>query len=166
MLFSNFWLYQKLSLGIQIIGQCIYLDNNNIIKNDGSLVRPNQKLAKSLIKNCPQWLQYHVFNKNETVFDIYPQHVIFFFCFLKHHINAQYKVLIDLTGVDYPSRGLSQLWRNLISPDMGRCVLASLLLRSNPFRLLRMEKDASDASDADKSSICQPHNHIKLFIIY
>ena len=66
--------------------------------------------AKSLLKNCPQWLQYDVFSKNETVFDIYPQYVILFFCFLKHHINGQYKVLIDLTGVDYPSRGLSWLW--------------------------------------------------------
>ena len=76
----------------------------------------SQKFAKSLIKNCPQWIQYHVYSKKETVFYIYPQYIIPFFCFLRNHINAQYKVLIDLTAVDYPSRGLRfEIIYNLLS---------------------------------------------------
>jgi len=76
----------------------------------------NQKFAKSLIKNLPKWIQYHVSSKNETVFYIYPQYIIPFFSFLKDHINAQYKVLIDLTAVDYPSRGLRfEIIYNLLS---------------------------------------------------
>lgn len=76
----------------------------------------SQRFLFSLIKNLPAWIQYHVFSKNEAVFYIYPQYIIPFFSFLKDHINTQYKVLIDVTAVDYPSRGVRfEIVYNLLS---------------------------------------------------
>lgn len=40
------------------------------------------------------------------LFTVYPQYVVPFCLFCRDHINTQYKMLVDLTAVDYPSREL------------------------------------------------------------
>lgn len=64
----------------------------------------NQNFAKYIIKMVPKWIQYHVSHKNETIFYVDPQNLTCFLFFLRDHINTQYKILIDVTAVDYPSR--------------------------------------------------------------
>jgi len=63
-----------------------------------------QIFAKSLIKNVPKWIKSCNLKKNEIVFVIDSLYVTSFFSFLKNHINTQYKLLMDVTAVDYPSR--------------------------------------------------------------
>ena len=78
--------------------------------------------SKSLVENIPKWILYIVTTKGydysrgdnrfsvsrpyEIVIYIDPQYIVPVLHFLRDHINTQYKVLIDLTAVDYPSRGL------------------------------------------------------------
>ena len=72
----------------------LHLEKNNL----------NRKFAKSLLKIIPKWIQFLVFSRNETTLYISPQYLVFFFYFLKNHVNTQFKVLLDVTAVDYPSR--------------------------------------------------------------
>ena len=72
--------------------------------------------AKSLLKMVPKWLQYYVSSKNELIIYVYPDSVIPLLFFLRDHMNTQYKVLIDVTAVDYPSRSLRfEVVYNLLS---------------------------------------------------
>jgi NADH dehydrogenase (ubiquinone) Fe-S protein 3 len=75
-----------------------------------------QNFAKYIIKTVPKWIQYHVSHKNETIFYVYPQYLLPFLFFLRDHINTQYKILIDVTALDYPSRPLRfEVVYNLLS---------------------------------------------------
>jgi NADH dehydrogenase (ubiquinone) Fe-S protein 3 len=75
-----------------------------------------QNFAKFLIKMVPKWIQYHVSHKNETILYIYPEYLTSFLFFLRVHTNTQYKVLIDVTAIDYPSRALRfEVVYNLLS---------------------------------------------------
>jgi NADH dehydrogenase (ubiquinone) Fe-S protein 3 len=75
-----------------------------------------QNFAKFLIKMVPKWIQYHVSHKNETILYIYPEYLTSFLFFLRDHTNTQYKVLIDVTAIDYPSRALRfEVVYNLLS---------------------------------------------------
>lgn len=40
------------------------------------------------------------------LFVVYPQYIVPFCRFCRDHINTQYKMLVDLTAIDYPSREL------------------------------------------------------------
>jgi NADH dehydrogenase (ubiquinone) Fe-S protein 3 len=72
--------------------------------------------VKYLIKVAPKWIQYHVSHKNETILYIHPEFVLPFFYFLRDHCNTQYKALMDVTAVDYPSRNLRfEVVYNLLS---------------------------------------------------
>jgi len=78
--------------------------------------KKNKNFIQSLCIMIPKWIQYSISNKNEIVFYVFPQFLIPFFSFLKNHINTQFKVLIDITAVDYPSRALRfEIVYNLLS---------------------------------------------------
>jgi NADH dehydrogenase (ubiquinone) Fe-S protein 3 len=63
--------------------------------------------GKSILKIAPKWCQLFVSNREEQfILYIYPQYVLFVFSFLRDHINTQFKILIDVTAIDYPSRVL------------------------------------------------------------
>jgi NADH dehydrogenase (ubiquinone) Fe-S protein 3 len=75
-----------------------------------------QNFAKYILKTVPKWIQFHVSHRNETIFYVDPQYLIPFFSFLRDHINTQYKILIDVTAVDHPSRFLRfEVVYNLLS---------------------------------------------------
>ena len=75
-----------------------------------------ENFAKSLIKIVPKWIQSYVYHKNELILSVYPDSVVPFLYFLRDHMNTQYKVLIDVTAVDYPSRSLRfEVVYNLLS---------------------------------------------------
>ena len=75
-----------------------------------------EHFAKSLIKMVPKWIHYYVYHRNELILYVYPEFLIPFLYFLRDHMNTQYKVLIDVTAVDYPSRPLRfEVVYNLLS---------------------------------------------------
>jgi NADH dehydrogenase (ubiquinone) Fe-S protein 3 len=77
-----------------------------------------ENFAKSLIKIVPKWIQYFVYHRNELILYVYPRYLICFLYFLRDHMNTQYKVLIDVTAVDYPSRPLRfEVVYNLLSVE-------------------------------------------------
>ena len=52
----------------------------------------------------PQWIQTVQLIRQELICTIHPSYIVPFLTFLKQHTNAQFKMLIDVTAVDYPSR--------------------------------------------------------------
>ena len=63
-----------------------------------------ENFAKSLILIVPKWIQSYSFSSKEMVFVIHPEYLIPFFSFLNYHTNTQFKMLMDITAVDYPTR--------------------------------------------------------------
>ena len=64
----------------------------------------NNNFAKSIHLMVPKWIQYQVSHRDETTFYVYPQYLVPFLTFLRDHMSTQYKICIDITAADYPSR--------------------------------------------------------------
>lgn len=60
--------------------------------------------AHVLASVVPQWIQSIAMHHKELQCTLHAPFVVPFFTFLKNHTNAQFKMLIDVTAVDYPSR--------------------------------------------------------------
>ena len=60
--------------------------------------------AQSILLTIPKWIQKSTLSRKEIIFEISAENLIPFFLFLRDHTQTQYKVLIDITAVDYPSR--------------------------------------------------------------
>ena len=93
-----------------------------------------QNFAKSIIKVTPKWIQSHVFHKNETILYVYPEHLTAFLLFLRDHMNTQYKVLIDVTAIDYPSRAFrfEVVYNLLVTSSLGICKETIKVRNNNP----------------------------------
>ena len=63
-----------------------------------------QSFMYVLTSMVPLWIKEMHMIRRELVCVIPPSSVLPFFTFLKQHTNAQFKMLIDITAVDYPSR--------------------------------------------------------------
>ena len=63
-----------------------------------------QSFMYVLTSMVPLWIKEMHMIRRELVCVISPSSVLPFFTFLKQHTNAQFKMLIDITAVDYPSR--------------------------------------------------------------
>jgi NADH dehydrogenase (ubiquinone) Fe-S protein 3 len=59
---------------------------------------------KSLISTLPKWISRAQIAKNECIFYVNAENVFPILFFLKHHSNTRFRILVDLCGVDYPSR--------------------------------------------------------------
>jgi NADH dehydrogenase (ubiquinone) Fe-S protein 3 len=59
---------------------------------------------KSLIATFPKWIHRYQFSKQENILDVNSEFVYPLMYFLKHHSNTRFQILIDVCGVDYPSR--------------------------------------------------------------
>jgi len=74
----------------------------------------NENFANLLMKAIPGWIQKTKISYGseasrstpaaEIVFEISPQVLSQFFSYLKDHTQTQFKLLMDITAVDYPSR--------------------------------------------------------------
>lgn len=74
------------------------------------------KFIQSVIATTPKWIQYAIHNKNEITLFIFPEYLVPFLFYLKNHVNTEFKMLIDITAVDYPSRvSRFQVVYNLLS---------------------------------------------------
>ena len=56
-----------------------------------------------VLRMVPKWVSKYTLQTNEMTFTIFPQSVFGFFYFLKNHTATQFKMLVDITAVDYPS---------------------------------------------------------------
>jgi NADH/F420H2 dehydrogenase subunit C len=50
----------------------------------------------------PKFIKKSSISKEEIVIYTYPQHLVSLLTFLKDHTNSQYKMLVDITAVDFP----------------------------------------------------------------
>lgn len=74
------------------------------------------QFSKSILKAVPQWIQHYISSNSEIILFVAPKNIIGILSFLKNNINSQYKVLIDITAVDYPTRNFRfELVYNLLS---------------------------------------------------
>jgi NADH dehydrogenase (ubiquinone) Fe-S protein 3 len=60
--------------------------------------------VNSLIATVPKWIHKCQFSKQESILYANADCVYPLLWFLKHHSNTRFRVLIDVCGVDYPSR--------------------------------------------------------------
>jgi NADH dehydrogenase (ubiquinone) Fe-S protein 3 len=52
----------------------------------------------------PKWIKNYRFSKKEATLVVHADYVFPLLCFLKNHTNARFRILVDVCGVDYPSR--------------------------------------------------------------
>uniref|UniRef100_A0A4Y5WSC5 NADH dehydrogenase [ubiquinone] iron-sulfur protein 3 n=1 Tax=Pellia epiphylla TaxID=40340 RepID=A0A4Y5WSC5_9MARC len=79
----------------------------------------NQLFFKSLIATLPKWIHKCQTSKHENILYTHPNSLFQLLYFPKYHTNTRFKVLIDICGVDYPSRKLRrfEVVYNLLSID-------------------------------------------------
>uniref|UniRef100_A0A385KE79 NADH dehydrogenase [ubiquinone] iron-sulfur protein 3 n=1 Tax=Leiosporoceros dussii TaxID=263836 RepID=A0A385KE79_9EMBR len=63
-----------------------------------------QLFLKSLIATLPKWIHQFKTSKHENILYTNPDYLFKLLRLLKHHTNTRFQVLIDICGVDYPSR--------------------------------------------------------------
>ena len=63
-----------------------------------------QSFMHVLSSMVPKWIHSLQLIRNECICTVHPSFVVPFLTFLKQHTNAQFKMLIDVTAIDYPSR--------------------------------------------------------------
>uniref|UniRef100_A0A1B3TRL8 NADH dehydrogenase [ubiquinone] iron-sulfur protein 3 n=1 Tax=Psilotum nudum TaxID=3240 RepID=A0A1B3TRL8_PSINU len=64
----------------------------------------NQLFLKSPRATLPLWIHKFKASKHENISYTTPDYLFQSLCFLKYHTNTRSQVLIDIRGVDYPSR--------------------------------------------------------------
>ena len=64
----------------------------------------NQSFAHVLTSMVPKWLEEIQVIRDEIICIVPSWALLPFLTFLKNHTNTQFKMLIDITAVDYPSR--------------------------------------------------------------
>uniref|UniRef100_A0A1C9UMK1 NADH dehydrogenase [ubiquinone] iron-sulfur protein 3 n=8 Tax=Orthotrichaceae TaxID=52989 RepID=A0A1C9UMK1_9BRYO len=57
-----------------------------------------------MIATLPKWIHQFQKSKHENIFYTNPDYLFQLLWFLKYHTNTRFQVLIDICGVDYPSR--------------------------------------------------------------
>ena len=64
----------------------------------------NQSFVHVLTSMVPKWLEEIQVIRDEIICIVPSWALLPFLTFLKNHTNTQFKMLIDITAVDYPSR--------------------------------------------------------------
>ena len=59
---------------------------------------------KSLILALPKWIVRAQIEKHENILHVNAESIWAVLYFLKHHTNTRFEILVDVCGVDYPSR--------------------------------------------------------------
>jgi len=76
---------------------------------------------QDLLISVPKWIfrstsQKMHFHEDEHTIYIYPAYVVPFFRYLRDHTNSQFKLLVDMTAVDYPAeKNRFEIVYNLLS---------------------------------------------------
>jgi len=74
---------------------------------------------ESLIKMLPKWILSAQLTKQENVIYVKPEYITSLLYVLKMHTNTRFRVLVDVCGVDYPSRKFRfEVVYNLLSVEL------------------------------------------------
>nr|YP_010165724.1 NADH dehydrogenase subunit 9 [Imasa heleensis]QRR29737.1 NADH dehydrogenase subunit 9 [Imasa heleensis] len=57
-----------------------------------------------IIQLVPKYVHSTIIHKEKLVILVYPKYIINFLKFMRDHVNTQFKTLVDINCVDYPSR--------------------------------------------------------------
>ena len=60
--------------------------------------------SDNLIATCPKWIKKYTIHRNELTIEIQHQDIKKVISFLQQHTSTQFKVLVDITAIDYPSK--------------------------------------------------------------
>jgi NADH dehydrogenase (ubiquinone) Fe-S protein 3 len=60
--------------------------------------------ARSLIAQVPAWVHKSVFSKNALTLHTSPDHILPLLTYLRDHTSTQFRMLVEMCAVDYPSR--------------------------------------------------------------
>jgi len=63
-----------------------------------------QAFAHTLIQAVPAWVHKAELSKNELTLHVAPEHLTPLLMYLRDHTSTQYKMLVEMCAVDYPSR--------------------------------------------------------------
>lgn len=76
--------------------------------------------AEHLRQAVPAWIQRTTWRRGELTLEVAPQHVVPVLHYLRNHMHSQYRVLVDITAVDYPEhRARFRVVYHLLSVEYG-----------------------------------------------
>jgi NADH dehydrogenase (ubiquinone) Fe-S protein 3 len=64
----------------------------------------NTTFIRTLLAAIPKWIRQFQISKKEAVLVVDSENLYPVLYFLKNHSNARFRLLVDICGVDYPSR--------------------------------------------------------------
>jgi NADH dehydrogenase (ubiquinone) Fe-S protein 3 len=64
----------------------------------------NTVFIQTILATVPKWVRKFQFTKRETIFFVECEYIYPMLYFLKNHSNTRFRLLVDVCGVDYPSR--------------------------------------------------------------
>jgi NADH dehydrogenase (ubiquinone) Fe-S protein 3 len=64
----------------------------------------NTTFIRALLATIPKWIRKFQISKKEAVLVVDSENLYPVLYFLKNHSNARFRLLVDICGVDYPSR--------------------------------------------------------------
>ena len=77
------------------------------------------RFTTSILNIVPKWIHSYRSQHDELVIYVHPEYLLPCLHFLRDHLNTQFKILIDVTAVDYPSRAQRfEVVYNLLSVDL------------------------------------------------
>lgn len=63
-----------------------------------------ERFGKSIMYMVPKYIDKMMVVNDELIFHTHPKHLVSLLIFFRDHTNCQFKVLMDICGVDYPGR--------------------------------------------------------------
>lgn len=80
------------------------VSNPHPLVSDEKLTMTLETYGEFLLKVMPKYIQQVNVARNELVVHVAPEGLIPTMTFLRDHTNAQYKQVVDICGVDYPTK--------------------------------------------------------------
>lgn len=89
------------------MGQSPYVERSGInpAEKYTAMQAPLHQYGSYLISTLPKFIQQYSVTKDELTIYISPEGVVPVLTFLRDHSNCQYKAMMDIAGVDFPTRG-------------------------------------------------------------
>lgn len=82
---------------------------------------------QKLLEQIPAWILFTVKQRDETIIYVHPKNIKKLFVFLKDHMNCRVKMLVDVSGADYPYRSSRfEVVYQLLSVDFNQRVSIKL----------------------------------------
>ncbi|CAK9856899.1 unnamed protein product [Sphagnum jensenii] len=101
---DNYIPANPMSTPAHIVPEWYFLPVYAILRKKKRRFVDNQSFFKSLIATLPKWIHQFQKSKHENILYTNPDYLFQLLWFLKYHTNTRFQVLIDICGVDHPSR--------------------------------------------------------------